>query len=1309
MSDSPKKFGAFSGVFTPSILTILGVIMYLRLGWVAGVAGLTGIIAIILLAHVISFTTGLSISSIATDKKIKAGGIYYILSRSLGLPMGGSIGITLFVGTALSISLYIIGFTESFMSLPIIQGWIEALGLPPGSLNTTRVIGTAVLVLLVVIAFISTDVAIKTQFIILTAIALSLISIFVGFFVHSDLSTGYNMADYSPFKDFSFEVVFAVFFPAVTGFTAGVAMSGDLKDPKKDIPKGTMWAIIIGFVVYLILGISFVLFVDRGLLLNDYNFLLKMAWIPVLVIAGIWGATLSSALGGILGGPRILQAIANDHIVPKLFGKGYGLNNEPRNALIFTFILSELGILIGELNIIAGIVTMFYLTAYGFINLAFALEKWASSDFRPSFQVPVWVGIIGFVASFMIMFKLDMVSMFAAFIILGAIFYYINRKHFHRPMTSVWQSVNTSIARSILNKLDKEKPDERNWRPNILLFSGGTRNRPYLIEFGKALVAHQGMISNFDLVLNESSEYLFPKNKQTLSDSDTKNNEGIFSRRLECNNIYRGIETIASVYGFSGVEPNTVLMGWGRNSDHPVEFVKMVKRLVSLDLNVVLLDYDKQRGFGNYSLIDVWWRGGSNNGNFILSLIKFIKSTYEWRNARVRIMIVNPKSENKSWIERDARNVLNNMRIEAEVRVINNEIDRRPIYDIIKQESINSDLVFLGFPDITKGKEEEFIKATDKLCKDIGTTVLVKASSMFKELHIGINPGIQNLKATLTTEIANVKIPELSKPAAAHTTEILGKYYGEIVSYLNKLLKQHLDPLFENRKQLLDNIENTWHQFYNEVHQKLKSSNEDPRSFIAKQNLRLVAKTARITRSFYNIEALADIKKVKTLTEIYRQVAEKINADLPDEFELIFTEEEVEKLEKSGRLTEEESYLLRHQKEFTIPFNKIKEHVLLADLPAAWLEMLKELGYANYLIEIQLSKLNDLIEEYQVGKYYTDIKYNEVIETLTKKETSFTKLISEIRKTNKLSRNKVANTLIAGVTRSFNKTIALLDTPKGWGRYPRKGVLTTMKKAEKQILQFEEIWTKNEKVLTNARTISWQLLAFKLRLRWLLIKDINIFNNYFSEFKKTSLLAARKEFKKIISSQNSKDKIELSPVPRYQSKLENNYVCNKKIILSLLNNFPSKIKLFSDSKFQDYKNLQLDLKEETSLELANLLTYIVNNDLLQSLESFHKTIASTFTDEYLQVKQLAEQVNHATENDKQSKAEKALEELSNIIKANDTQRENMELRIKERLNATWDKISLSSLSIQNEVLQFYIREEKSSKRKNFFKRFLKSD
>lgn len=732
-----KKFGAFSGVFTPSILTILGVIMYLRLGWVAGVAGLWGAIAIILLAHVISVSTGLSISSIATDKKIKAGGIYYILSRSLGLPMGGSIGITLFVGTALSISLYIVGFSESFLSIPLFQ---NLLGGTPITTDEIRITGTLILLLLTAIAFISTDLAIKTQFIILGTIFLSLMAIFIGIYViysPETPATASTLSGFKPFKDFSFAEVFAIFFPAVTGFTAGVAMSGDLKDPKKDIPRGTLAAILTGLIVYLVLAVVFNRMVDRNLLLTDYNFLLKISWLPFLVYAGIWGATLSSALGGLLGGPRIIQAIANDNIVPKFLGKGHGTNKEPRHALIFTFILAELGILIGDLNTIASIVTMFYLTAYGFINLAFTLEKWASTDFRPSFRIPTWIGIVGFFSAFMIMFKLDALAMFGAFAILGLIFYFVRKQKLHLNMGDVWPSVLASMIQIVLKRYNSLKIPEHHWRANILLFSGGTATRPYLVNFAKALVGKYGLISNFDLVLNTQAEKLFPSPKVTIPEDEMEGDESIFSKRQECNNIYNGMESIAAAYGFSGVEPNTVLLGWGRHSENPVRFASMLRYFMNQDLNIVLLDYDKERKFGTFQQIDVWLRGGSNNGNLILSLIRFIQLSYDWRKAAVRLLIIDTKGNQEQRIKHRTQKVLENMRLQASIHVIENQEMKRPVHDIINEQSSNADLTFLGLATVKERQEAEFMQRAEKLYRDLGTIALVKASSFFSDLHIG--------------------------------------------------------------------------------------------------------------------------------------------------------------------------------------------------------------------------------------------------------------------------------------------------------------------------------------------------------------------------------------------------------------------------------------------------------------------------------------------------------------------------------------------------------------------------------------------
>ncbi|NND78802.1 MAG: amino acid permease, partial [Maribacter sp.] len=422
-----KKFGTFAGVFTPSILTILGVIMYMRLGWVVGNAGLLGAIGIIIIAHIIAVTTGLSVSSVATDKKIGAGGIYYVLSRSMGIPIGGSIGIALYVGTAFSIALYLIGFSESFNSY-------FGFGM---AVNDFRLTGTIALLALTLLAIISTSVALKAQFFILAAIAISLISIFLGTSEFAPQSVTFFATE----DAVSLEVVFAVFFPAVTGFTAGIAMSGDLKDPKKSIPTGTLAAIGTGLFVYILLAVFMSFAIDPDLLKTDYNILMKMALFAPAVVAGIWGATLSSALGGILGGPRILQAMSKDKVTPTIFGKGRGANKEPINALFLVFIIAEAGILIGELDVIARVVSMFYLTAYGFINISYFLESWANPDFQPTFKIKRWIGLLGFIACFVVMFKLDMIAMMAALAVITALYFALQRKEVKLQSNDVWRSV----------------------------------------------------------------------------------------------------------------------------------------------------------------------------------------------------------------------------------------------------------------------------------------------------------------------------------------------------------------------------------------------------------------------------------------------------------------------------------------------------------------------------------------------------------------------------------------------------------------------------------------------------------------------------------------------------------------------------------------------------------------------------------------------------------------------------------------------------------------------------------------------------
>ncbi|MEZ5039546.1 MAG: hypothetical protein R2828_06630 [Saprospiraceae bacterium] len=744
-----KKFGTFAGVFTPSLLTILGVIMYMRMGWVVGQAGLVGTIAIVVIAHIISITTGLSISSIATDKKVGAGGVYYVLSRSLGLPIGGAIGMTLFTGTALSIALYLIGFAESFNAY---------LGLDSG-INGLRIGGSLALLTLTILALISTSLALKAQFFIMAAIVISLIAIFFGTppAVATLPLTGAE-------DTVSMEMVFAVFFPAVTGFTAGIAMSGDLKDPKQSIPNGTLWAIGVGFAVYLGLAVFLFFTVDGVLLRTDNNIMLKLALFAPAVVAGIWGATLSSALGGILGGPRILQAMSVDKITPRRFAKGVGKDNEPRNALFLTVIIAQAGILIGELDTIARVCSMFYLAAYGFINLSFYLESWASSDFNPTFKVKKWIGLVGFIATFTVMFRLDMMAMVVAFIVIGGIYFWLAKKELALGSGDVWRSVWSSVVKTGLRRMDEKQDHKRNWKPNVLLFSGGTNHRPYLLEFSKELVGNRGIVTNFDLYENQEARVLFPKHKQSVTD-DLLRKYGVFGRQIEVKNVFKGIETIASTFGFSGIEPNTILMGWAKNTKDPIWFAQMTQKLIDLDYNVLYLDYDERFGFRKYEQIDLWWRGVGNNAELMLNISKFLLSSEGWRNAQIRVLLVDSTHSNKKLIEKKIRQLLDDYRVPAVVKIIGNVVDERPIYELMKIYSSEAALVLVGIPGVKLDEADHFVRDTNDLVGTIGTTLLVKASSRFDDLDFIASDGL------VKPLISGAPDPGISLPAAMEAAD----------------------------------------------------------------------------------------------------------------------------------------------------------------------------------------------------------------------------------------------------------------------------------------------------------------------------------------------------------------------------------------------------------------------------------------------------------------------------------------------------------------------------------------------------------
>ncbi|MEY3012520.1 MAG: hypothetical protein RIT45_1255 [Pseudomonadota bacterium] len=757
---STGRFGTFAGVYTPSLLTILGVIMYLKLGWVVGQAGLLGAVLIILLAHLISVPTSLSIASLASNRVIGGGGVYYIISRSLGLPVGAAIGGALYMATALGTSLYIIGFSGTVAKLlgfglgvealpggPGVQAFWSTLGLE-SPLHAIRWIGSLTLVALTALAFLSANLAIKAQYVIMAAIALSLLSLLLGASpVPPETVQLWPDASSQPM-----ELVFAIFFPAVTGFTAGVAMSGDLKDPLRAIPLGTLTSVGTGMLIYVGLAVLFGLTVDTSTLRTDGDIWGSYAAVPELVLLGVWGATLSSAIGSMLGAPRILQALALDGVGPRVLGRGDGPDNEPRVATIATFIIAEAGILVGELEVVARVLTLFFLTTYGTLNLACALESWANPDFRPRFRTPALVSVVGAVVCFGTMFKVDATAMAGALGAVTGLYLWVKRRSLELDSTDIWGGIWQSLVRSGLYRLQGARESRGVWRPNVMVFGGHPGHRPALLKLSQWIVQEHGLLTNFTLMPTErpaigdsrasgafpagsaepepAAEITDPAMHLPSPDSyEELQYHSVFHTTRSCPTVADGILSAADWFGVVGLAPNAAMLGWPRRRQRHGGFATTVAGLMKRDLNVLLLRADPKRGFGRREKLDVWWGSHQDNGGLMLMIAHFIQRNPAWARARVRVVTVVSDPAEIRGREKALRRLLSAGRVRAEVVVMDGSLESKSPIDLLRERSKHADLVLMGLAPPDPADPSGWTEAQERKASGLGAVLFVSAAT----------------------------------------------------------------------------------------------------------------------------------------------------------------------------------------------------------------------------------------------------------------------------------------------------------------------------------------------------------------------------------------------------------------------------------------------------------------------------------------------------------------------------------------------------------------------------------------------------
>ena len=597
--------------------------MYLRMGWVVGNAGFLGALLIILLAKSITLFTALSMSSITTNIKIGAGGAYSIISKSLGLEAGGSIGIPLYISQTLSAALYIIGFTASWQ-----------LVFP--SHNYYLVASVAGICLLTA-SYISAHFAMKIQFFILAIIGFSLLSFFL---TKSEPTPHFVLI--GEFTDAGFWKVFAIFFPAVTGIMAGANMSGDLKDPKKAIPLGTITSILVTMCIYIAIAyLATKIASPEELRSNQMIMVDKAFWGPA-VIVGIMGATLSSALGSMLGAPRILQALAQQRTVPfHRFFAAKTSSGEPRNAILFSGVVIMTALLLGNLDFLAALITMFFLITYGMLNfVVFIQQSMKIISFRPTFKVPRIIPFLGAVGCLGIMLLINALFSVVAIIIIIALYVWLEKQ----GLKSNWGDIRGGLFLAIAEKASRiamQFPKHQiTWKPDLLVPIDNPRVWAGSLLFIRSITGRSGSIFAFTIKEDDFEETHAAL--ENLIEPLRNEKLHVNCSVIEDSSFSHGAKLVIQTLKASSFQPNILFLTVGQDDESDQVLLKLIEEAAKHELGTLVLRQHPRMAFGMQRTINLWLRDQSPNWH--LAVLIALQIQLNW-DGKVNLITVTSKKE----------------------------------------------------------------------------------------------------------------------------------------------------------------------------------------------------------------------------------------------------------------------------------------------------------------------------------------------------------------------------------------------------------------------------------------------------------------------------------------------------------------------------------------------------------------------------------------------------------------------------------------------------------------------------------------
>ncbi|MEZ5018542.1 MAG: amino acid permease [Bacteroidales bacterium] len=733
-----RRFGTAPVYFT-AVSTILGAILFLRFGFAVGTLGFWGTLLLIVMGHAVTIPTALAISELATNKRVEGGGEYFIISRSFGLNTGATIGTALFLSQAISVAFYIIAFTEAFQFFFEFAAQRFSVAIPRQviSLPVTVVLGAMILRK-------GSNTGVKMLYAVVAILFITLLLFFLGKPADGSLATGQlPVRDIRNMSDFF--IVFAIVFPAFTGMTAGVGLSGDLRNPARSIPRGTILATLTGIVIYIFVIWKLAISASPEEMLADQLIMGKIALGgAVIVPLGLAASTLSSALGSVLVAPRTLQALANDASFPSMrlnrwLAAARSNDGEPVNATLVTLIIAFIFVALGNVNAVAEIISMFFLVTYGSLCLISFLNHFGSSpSYRPSFRSRWYLSLTGFLVAVIVMFRINTLYALTAVILIVLIYLYI--QHYHKNRTgleSLFANTLFQINRNLQVYLQKSesKRKQKEWRPGVICISKDSFRRErafrllnwisYSYGFGTYLHRIDGYYSR--ATSKQAAEEL----EKLIELYETSHNH-VYVDTIISPSYTSAIVQAIQVPGISGMENNMVVFEYDKeNPENLGEIIENIRLIKAGNFDICLLASASKEMIYRQG-IHVWIDFNEPENASLLILLSFIISGHpDWKKSFIKVFCTCKPGQSADTL-RELSELITSGRLpitETNIEIIE-VMHGNSVKSLINERSGSAALVMTGFrPETLKHNGETMLGGYDQ-----AGTVLFVNSQYQKEI-----------------------------------------------------------------------------------------------------------------------------------------------------------------------------------------------------------------------------------------------------------------------------------------------------------------------------------------------------------------------------------------------------------------------------------------------------------------------------------------------------------------------------------------------------------------------------------------------